>query len=99
MVACTIFERPVVAACIALRPAALCVFSTGLPACLDQFAFAATIGSEAAIEAAEAQFAFLPNDQQHTGVEDGRVGTTEDTDEQGQREGTDGDATEERERT
>src|SRR5689334_17453834 len=34
------------------------------------------------IETIEAQLALLPDHQQHTGVEDGRVGTTKDTDEQ-----------------
>src|SRR6266566_1358501 len=50
-------------------------------------------------QAAEAEFAFLPDYQQHTGIEDRRVGTTKDTDQQREREVADGYATKERQRT
>src|SRR5712692_10795839 len=63
------------------------------------FATAASGWTSTAPQAAEPEFAFLPDHQQHTGIEDRRVGTTKDTDQQCEREVADGYATKERQRT
>src|SRR5216684_9385719 len=55
-------------------------------------------GGPGTFEEFENKFATLPHYEQHTGVENRRVGTTEDTDEQRQGEGADGCAAEERQR-
>ena len=64
-----------------------------------KLAYFTTILRALAIETAKEQFALFPDDQQHAGVEDGRVGTTKDTDQQRQCEGTNAGASEERQRT
>src|SRR5260370_3573442 len=67
-----------------------------------KFSFLATAASgwtSTAPQAAEPEFAFLPDHQQHTGVEDRRVGTAKDTDQQRECEVADGYATKERQRT
>src|SRR6266700_2170152 len=63
------------------------------------FAAAASGWTSTAPQAAEPELAFLPDHQQHTGVEDRRVGTTKDTDQQRERKVADGYATKERQRT
>src|SRR5579885_2635588 len=79
---------------LAVKPPAPFSFFAVVLARAGQFAFlvalaaahGATIAGIFTAEAAKAEFALFPDHQQHAGVEDGRVGTAEDTDQQGKRE-------------
>src|SRR6266581_9279603 len=74
-------------------PFAVCI----LPSCACQFAFltlVSLIKSAVTAETSKTEFAFIPHHQYHTGVEDRRVGTANDTYQQSQREWTNGCAAE-----